>query len=65
MTANGTHLTYAEMTRVVDYLTCGPRRFAVLRGDDGTALAQAGVAVVVIEYVGSTSVPDLGATPVI
>jgi GrpB-like predicted nucleotidyltransferase (UPF0157 family) len=51
--------------RVVDY-DCGwPRRFEGLREEYARAMAAAGVPVVAIEHVGSTSVPGLAAKPVI
>ncbi len=53
------------MISVVDYDPAWPRRFEQLRQEYATALAEAGVAVVAIEHVGSTSVPGLAAKPVI
>jgi GrpB-like predicted nucleotidyltransferase (UPF0157 family) len=50
---------------VVDYDPAWPRRFEQLRQEYATALAGAGVPVVAIEHVGSTSVPGLAAKPVI
>jgi GrpB-like predicted nucleotidyltransferase (UPF0157 family) len=50
---------------VVDYDPAWPQRFEQLRQEYATALAEAGVAVVAIEHVGSTSVPGLAAKPVI
>jgi GrpB-like predicted nucleotidyltransferase (UPF0157 family) len=50
---------------VVDYDPRWPERFAALRAEYAAALADAGVPVVAIEHVGSTSVPGLAAKPVI
>jgi len=50
---------------VVDYDPDWPRRFEQLRQEYSTAMAAAGVPVVAIEHVGSTSVPGLAAKPVI
>jgi GrpB-like predicted nucleotidyltransferase (UPF0157 family) len=51
--------------QVVDYDPTWPRRFEQLRWEYADALAAAGVPVVAIEHVGSTSVPGLAAKPVI
>jgi GrpB-like predicted nucleotidyltransferase (UPF0157 family) len=51
--------------QVVDYDPTWPRRFEQLRRGYADALAAAGVPVVAIEHVGSTSVPGLAAKPVI
>jgi GrpB-like predicted nucleotidyltransferase (UPF0157 family) len=50
---------------VADYDPGWPERFEGLRREYGAAMAAAGVAVVAIEHVGSTSVPGLAAKPVI
>jgi GrpB-like predicted nucleotidyltransferase (UPF0157 family) len=50
---------------VVDYDQAWPRRFEQLRQEYSTALADAGVPVIAIEHVGSTSVPGLAAKPII
>jgi GrpB-like predicted nucleotidyltransferase (UPF0157 family) len=50
---------------VTDYDPAWPRRFQVLRAEYAAALAASGVTVVAIEHVGSTSVTDLAAKPVI
>lgn len=51
--------------QVVDYDPAWPRRFEQLRREYADALAAAGVPVVAIEHVGSTSVRGLAAKPVI
>lgn len=53
------------MITVVDYDPAWPERFEQLRGEYADAMAAAGVPVVTIEHVGSTSVPGLAAKPVI
>jgi GrpB-like predicted nucleotidyltransferase (UPF0157 family) len=50
---------------VVEYDPAWPQRFERLRRMYAGAMAAAGVAVVAIEHVGSTSVPGLAAKPVI
>jgi GrpB-like predicted nucleotidyltransferase (UPF0157 family) len=50
---------------VVDYDPAWPRRFESLRQEYARAMAAAGVPVVAIEHIGSTSVPGLAAKPVI
>jgi GrpB-like predicted nucleotidyltransferase (UPF0157 family)/predicted GNAT superfamily acetyltransferase len=50
---------------VAEYDPAWPERFARLRDEYAGALAAAGVPVVAIEHVGSTSVPGLAAKPVI
>lgn len=50
---------------VVDYDPAWPKRFETLRGEYQAAMAAAGVPVVGIEHVGSTSVPGLAAKPII
>lgn len=50
---------------VVDYDPAWPGRFEHLRREYAAAMAAAGVPVVSIEHVGSTSVPGLAAKPVI
>jgi GrpB-like predicted nucleotidyltransferase (UPF0157 family) len=50
---------------VVDYNPWWPERFELLRTEYAAAMAAAGVPVVAIEHVGSTSVPGLAAKPVI
>lgn len=53
------------MISVVDYDPTWPRRFEALRQEYVAAAAEAGLRVVAIEHVGSTSVPGLAAKPVI
>ena len=53
------------MITVVDYDPGWPERFEQLRREYADAMAAAGVPVVAIEHVGSTSVPGLAAKPVI
>lgn len=53
------------MILVVGYDPAWPVRFEQLRGEYARAMAAAGVPVVAIEHVGSTSVPGLAAKPVI
>jgi GrpB-like predicted nucleotidyltransferase (UPF0157 family) len=50
---------------VVDYDPAWPERFESLRAEYAAAMAAAGVPVVAIEHVGSTSVPGLAAKPII
>ncbi len=50
---------------VIDYDPAWTRRFEDLRTEYGEAFAAAGVPIVAIEHVGSTSVPGLAAKPVI
>jgi GrpB-like predicted nucleotidyltransferase (UPF0157 family) len=50
---------------VADYDPGWPLRFERLKQEYGAAMAAAGVPVVAIEHVGSTSVPGLAAKPVI
>jgi GrpB-like predicted nucleotidyltransferase (UPF0157 family) len=50
---------------VVDYDPAWPERFEGLRAEYAAALAAAGVPVVAIEHVGSTSVPGLAAKPIV
>ena len=50
---------------VAEYDPRWPGRFEGLRREYGAAMAAAGVAVVAIEHVGSTSVPGLAGKPVI
>jgi GrpB-like predicted nucleotidyltransferase (UPF0157 family) len=50
---------------VVDYDPDWPGLFATLRDEYAAALAAACVPVVAVEHVGSTSVPELAAKPVI
>jgi GrpB-like predicted nucleotidyltransferase (UPF0157 family) len=50
---------------VAEYDPAWPRRFEQLRREYAAAMAAAGVPVVAIEHVGSTSVPGLAAKPVI
>jgi GrpB-like predicted nucleotidyltransferase (UPF0157 family) len=51
--------------QVVDYDPAWPHRFQELRREYADAMAAAGVPVVAIEHVGSTSVPGLAAKPII
>jgi GrpB-like predicted nucleotidyltransferase (UPF0157 family) len=53
------------MIVVVEYDPAWPQRFDQLRQEYAGAMAAAGVPVVTIEHVGSTSVPGLAAKPVI
>ncbi|MEV0274371.1 GrpB family protein [Hamadaea sp. NPDC050747] len=53
------------MIEVVDYDPIWAERFETLRSEYAAALSAAGVPVVAIEHVGSTSVPGLAAKPVI
>ena len=53
------------MITVVDYDPAWPERFEALRAEYAAAMAAAGVSVVAIEHVGSTSVPGLAAKPII
>jgi GrpB-like predicted nucleotidyltransferase (UPF0157 family) len=53
------------MIEVVEYDPAWPERFDVLRAEYARAMAEAGVPVVAIEHVGSTSVPGLAAKPII
>jgi GrpB-like predicted nucleotidyltransferase (UPF0157 family) len=50
---------------VIDYDPAWPARFEQLRREYAAAIAAAGVPVLAIEHVGSTSVPGLAAKPVI
>jgi GrpB-like predicted nucleotidyltransferase (UPF0157 family) len=54
-----------EVITVVEYDPAWPDRFERLRQDYAAAMKAAGVHVVAIEHVGSTSVPGLAAKPVI
>ena len=53
------------MIQVVEYDPTWPQRFEELRGEYTDAFAAAGVPVVAVEHVGSTSVPGLAAKPTI
>lgn len=53
------------MIEVVEYDPAWPQRFEQLRREYADAMAAAGVPVVAIEHVGSTSVPGLAAKPII
>jgi GrpB-like predicted nucleotidyltransferase (UPF0157 family) len=53
------------MISVVEYDSAWPLRFEQLRAEYAAAMAAAGVPVVSIEHVGSTSVPGLAAKPII
>lgn len=53
------------MITVVDYDPSWPDRFEALRSEYAAAMDAAGVPVVAVEHVGSTSVPGLAAKPVI
>lgn len=53
------------MITVVEYDPAWPERFEMLRREYAAAMAAAGVPVVAIEHVGSTSVPGLAAKPII
>ena len=53
------------MIEVIPYDPTWPARFDALKYEYSAALNRAGVAFVAIEHVGSTSVPDLAAKPVI
>lgn len=50
---------------VAEYDPAWTHRFEMLRREYAAAMASAGVPVVAIEHVGSTSVPDLAAKPII
>jgi GrpB-like predicted nucleotidyltransferase (UPF0157 family) len=50
---------------VLEYDPAWPTHFEALRDEYAAAMAEAGVPVVAIEHVGSTSVPGLAAKPVI
>ena len=57
---------YSEpVITVVEYDPAWPERFEMLRNEYAAAMAGAGVTVVAIEHVGSTSVPGLAAKPII
>src|SRR3954451_22459781 len=53
------------MIEVIDYDARWAERFETLRGEYAAAFQAAGVPVVSIEHVGSTSLPGLAAKPVI
>lgn len=53
------------MITVVDYDPAWPKQFESLRAEYAHAVTAAGVPVLAIEHVGSTSVPGLAAKPVI
>ena len=53
------------MIVVTEYDPAWPARFERLRAEYAAAMDAAGVPVVAIEHVGSTSVPGLAAKPVI
>ena len=53
------------MISVVEYDPTWPQRFEQLRQEYAEAMTAAGVPVVAIEHVGSTSVPGLAAKPII
>lgn len=53
------------MIEVVEYDPSWPQQFEDLRREYAAAMASAGVPVVAIEHVGSTSVPGLAAKPII
>jgi GrpB-like predicted nucleotidyltransferase (UPF0157 family) len=55
----------AGVITVAEYDPAWPERFEELRREYAAAMAAAGVPVVAIEHVGSTSVPGLAAKPVI
>ncbi len=57
--------TVCRVITVVDYDPSWPGRFEELRSEYAEAMAAAGVPVIAIEHVGSTSVPGLAAKPVI
>lgn len=54
-----------DVISVVEYVPTWPERFEQLRREYAEAMAAAGIPVVAIEHVGSTSVPGLAAKPVI
>jgi GrpB-like predicted nucleotidyltransferase (UPF0157 family) len=54
-----------SMIAVVEYDPAWPERFEILRAQYAGAMSAAGVPVVAIEHVGSTSVPGLAAKPII
>ena len=53
------------MITVLEYDPAWAERFEMLRKEYAAAMADAGVPVVAIEHVGSTSVPGLAAKPLI
>lgn len=53
------------MVQVVEYDPSWPQRFEELKREYSDAMAAAGVPVVSVEHVGSTSVPGLAAKPII
>ena len=55
----------SDVIQVVDYDPTWPQRFEQLREEYADAMAAAGVPVVAIEHIGSTSVPGLAGKPVI
>jgi GrpB-like predicted nucleotidyltransferase (UPF0157 family) len=59
------HQYSGPVITVVEYDPAWRKRFEVLRGEYMAAMAAAGVPVVGIEHVGSTSVPGLAAKPII
>ena len=65
MTRVGACLELVPVIIVDDYDPAWPERFEQLRREYADAMAAAGVPVVTIEHVGSTSVPGLAAKPVI
>jgi GrpB-like predicted nucleotidyltransferase (UPF0157 family) len=65
-TVQGIRAAYDRLViTVVDYDSTWPERFEALRDEYSEAMIAAGVPVVAIEHVGSTSVPGLSAKPII
>lgn len=55
---------YGELViAVIEYDPAWPKRFEAFRDEYAKAMAAAGVPIVAIEHVGSTSVPGLAAKP--
>ena len=59
------HPYIGPVITVVEYDPAWPERFEMLRNEYAVAMAAAGVPVLAIEHVGSTSVPGLAAKPII
>ena len=57
--------TVDPVITVVEYDPAWPERFQALQSEYAAAMAAAGVPVVAIEHVGSTSIPGLAAKPII
>jgi GrpB-like predicted nucleotidyltransferase (UPF0157 family) len=57
--------TVDPVITVLEYDPAWPERFAALHAEYAAAMAAAGIQIVAIEHVGSTSVPGLAAKPII